>query len=68
MGERCICYDYAMKFCGNGGDTYEMIFELWINGPNNWWLTFGGVPQEEDQFTPQQIQAILDYIYDWYAK
>lgn len=48
----------------------DVEFELWtetsLREPN-WWLTFGGVKQDDDQFTPKQIQAVSDYVADWRA-
>jgi len=39
-------------------------YELWCDRYGNWFLVFGGVDQDLDQFTEQQINQISQDVFE----
>lgn len=69
MAEKLVHPNYKLQIAAASG-PFEMEFELWTETglrETNWWLTFGGVEQDTDQFTPSQISEISRYVEDWRA-
>lgn len=61
MAEKLVCDDYKIDDV-----LFQISTETGLRG-NNFTVLFGGVEQELDQFTPQQVQAIANYVADWRA-
>ncbi len=61
MAEKLVCDDYKID---------DVSFQIWtetgLREPN-FRVVFGGVEQDLDGFTPQQVQAIANYVADWRA-
>lgn len=71
MTDRCVAPHYKVTIRAEGGTgPFDMEFELWTNTnlrDSNFWVMFGGVEQDLDQFTEEQLSRMGQYVEDWRA-
>lgn len=69
MAEKLVHPNYKMTFNSASG-PFDMEFELWtetgLRDPN-FWIMFGGVEQDMDQFAEDQLRRAGQYVEDWRA-
>lgn len=61
MAEKLVCSNYKI-----GGIEFEILTETGLR-ENNFTILFGGIEQDQDQFSEQELKRLADYVADWRA-
>jgi len=61
MAEKLVCSNYKID-----GLEFEILTETGLR-ESNFVILFGGIEQDHDQFSHQELKRLAQYVEDWRA-